>query len=150
MANAISRTWGKAGRPAGQAIVGRSPAQRVRVQRRAARAGLEEDVRRANALAHWMDSKFTVAGVPVGLDSIIGLVPAVGDTVTAAIALYPIYLAHRHGLGTGVKARMAANVLADWAVGLVPLVGDLFDVAFKANRRNAALLEQAAAAKGRA
>jgi hypothetical protein len=95
-----------------------------------------------------MDSRFNILGVRFGLDSIVGLIPGVGDTLTAAVGLYPLWVAHKHDLGTGLKLRMGLNLLADWAVGLVPVAGDLFDVAFKANLRNADLLERAAADRG--
>jgi len=110
---------------------------------------LEADLRRARVLAKLMDGQFEVAGVKFGLDAIIGLVPAVGDTITAAIALYPLYLARKHDLGKVVLTRMAINVGADWLTGLVPVIGDVADVAFKANLKNLALLEKAAEARRR-
>jgi hypothetical protein len=105
--------------------------------------GLDADLNRARRLATLLDSRFQVAGIKFGLEGIIGLLPVVGDTIGTAIGLYPLYLAQRHNLGTGVKARMAANLALDWAVGLVPLLGDLFDIAYKANLKNFALLENA-------
>ena len=109
-------------------------------------AELDRDVQRVKRLARWMDARFSLFGVKVGLDSIIGLVPIVGDTATSLIGLYPLHVARKHGLPPEVQLRMAGNVLADWVVGLIPLAGDLFDVAYKANLKNAELLEQAAAA----
>src|SRR5688572_28232946 len=88
---------------------------------------LEADLERARSLANWLDAKFSIMGIRVGMDSIVGLIPVVGDTLTAAAAAYPIYLAERHGLGRGTQARMGLNVLVDWVVGLVPLLGDVFD-----------------------
>ena len=108
-------------------------------------AELEEDLRRVRAFATLMDASFEVAGVKVGLDTLIGLVPVLGDTVSAALALYPLHIARKHKLSRWVRWRMSANVAADWAIGLIPFVGDVVDVAFKANMRNARLLEQAAA-----
>src|SRR5690606_35561900 len=99
----------------------------------------DSDLQRVRHLAKLLDAQFQIAGIPIGYDSIIGLVPVVGDTISAAISLYPIYLARRHGLGKLVLARMAGNVAVDWLIGTVPLIGDLFDVAFKANLRNLAL-----------
>jgi hypothetical protein len=106
---------------------------------------LDADLARVRMLAQAMDAQFEIAGVRVGWDAIIGLVPLIGDAVTAAIATYPIHIARRHKLGRLLQARMAGNVLLDWAVGSIPLVGDLFDVAFKANLKNAELLARAAA-----
>jgi hypothetical protein len=106
---------------------------------------LEGDLRRARLLANWLDAKFELAGIKFGLDAIVGLVPVVGDALTAIAGLYPIHLAKKHGLGKTVISRMAANVLIDWAVGEIPVLGDLFDVQFKSNIRNVELLEKAIA-----
>jgi hypothetical protein len=111
------------------------------------RAELQADLARARTLATWLDSQFEVAGIRFGFDAIIGLVPGVGDTVTSLIALYPLWIAKRHGLGKALQARMAFNVFVDWLPGLVPVVGDLIDVLYKANLKNFKLLEQAAERK---
>ena len=108
------------------------------------RAELLADLERARTLAKWLDSQFDVAGVKFGFDAIIGLIPGVGDTVTSLIALYPLWVAKRHGFGKALQARMAFNVLIDWLPGLVPVVGDVIDVFYKANLKNLKLLEQAA------
>lgn len=105
--------------------------------------GLEGDLERVRKLANLLDTRFNVAGVRFGLDSIVGLIPVVGDTVTTIVGLYPLAIARKHRLGKWVQARMGMNLLGDWVVGLVPLVGDLFDLGFKANVRNLRLLEQA-------
>ena len=64
------------------------------------------------------------------------------------MALYPVYVAQQHRVGLLTRARMIANVAVDWAVGLVPLVGDAFDVGFKANLKNLRLLERALRERG--
>ena len=110
----------------------------------AAAPDLDVDLARARRLAHLMDSQFSLAGVKFGLDSIVGLLPVVGDSLAAAVSLYPIWVARRHHLGQTVQARMALNVLMDWLPGMLPLVGDVIDVAFKANLKNLKLLERAA------
>jgi hypothetical protein len=119
--------------------------QAQRIERKAAAVDLELDLERVRTLANAMDAQFEIAGFKLGWDAIIGLVPVVGDVVSAAIAVYPIHVANKHSLGKTLQARMAANVLIDWAIGIVPLVGDLFDVGWKANLRNHKLLERAAA-----
>lgn len=106
---------------------------------------LAADIGRARQLADWLDTKYSVAGIRFGFDAIVGLVPVVGDLVGAAAGLFPVYVAQKHGLGKLVQLRMAGNLAVEWAVGSIPLVGDLFDVGFKANVRNVALLERAAA-----
>jgi hypothetical protein len=112
-------------------------------------ADLQGDLRRARALAKLLDTQFNVGGVRVGLEGLLGLVPVVGDTAGALLGLYPLWVARRHKLGKAVQAKMAANLLVEWTAGLVPYAGDLFDIAFKANLRNARLLEKAAASHTR-
>ena len=107
------------------------------------RAELLADLARARTLATWLDSQFEVAGVKFGFDAIIGLVTGVGDTITSLIGLYPLWVAKRHGLGKALQARMALNVAIDWVPGLLPVVGDLIDVFYKANLKNLKLLEAA-------
>ena len=94
-------------------------------------------------LARLLDTQFSVGGIRFGWDSLIGLIPGVGDIATAAMALYPVYLAHRHGLGRWTQLKMLGNVGLDALVGAVPVAGDVFDLAFKANRRNLALFREA-------
>jgi hypothetical protein len=110
---------------------------------------LEADLERARVLANWLDAKFSFVGVRFGIDSLVGLLPVVGDTLTALASAYPIWVAQRHDLGRTVQARMAFNVFLDWLPGLVPVVGDVFDVAYKANLKNLRLLEAAAEKKRR-
>jgi hypothetical protein len=119
--------------------------QTQRIERKAAARDLQADLERVRRLATLMDAEFEIAGFKLGWDAIIGLVPVVGDVASAAIAAYPIHVAHKHNLGNSLKARMAANVLIDWAIGLVPVLGDIADVGWKANLRNLKLLERAAA-----
>ena len=126
-----------------------SAVQTVRVQRKAAAVDLQADLERVRQLANLMDSQFEIAGIKLGWDAIIGLVPVVGDVVSAAVAMYPIHVARKHDLGKTLQARMAGNVLLDWAIGLMPIVGDFFDIGFKANLRNLKLLEKAATKRNR-
>jgi hypothetical protein len=111
---------------------------------------LEADLARVRQLATLLDAQFVFAGIKFGLDAIVGLIPVAGDIATALIGAYPLYIARKHNLGKVVRARMISNLLIDWAVGSIPLVGDIVDVGFKANLKNADLLEKAVAkAKGR-
>lgn len=106
------------------------------------RTSLDIDLKRAKQIAKLLDAQFEVAGVKFGLEAFLGLVPVVGDTVGALAGLYPIWVANRHKLGKAVQAKMAANLAVEWGGGLIPWVGDFFDVAFKANLRNVKLLEE--------
>lgn len=105
---------------------------------------LERDIERVRTLARTMDARFEIAGVKFGWDSIVGLVPVVGDVATAAVGLYPILIATKHGFSKATRLRMAANFALDLAVGAIPFAGDVFDLAFKSNLKNLTLLEKAA------
>jgi hypothetical protein len=93
-------------------------------------------------LSRWLDSLFRIPGTEwrVGLDAIIGLVPGIGDTVTTLVSFYILSAAARYGVPRVTMLRMALNVAIDYAVGAIPLVGDAFDVAWKANLKNMELL----------
>ena len=99
---------------------------------------------RLDRLAHNLDSRWRVPGTDIrfGWDSVLGLIPGVGDMAALAPAAYIWLEAHRMGAPAHVKARMAANTGIDWLVGSIPLVGDLLDIGLKANRRNVALLRR--------
>ena len=101
------------------------------------------DVARLRRLAHRMDKAFRlpIVGVRVGWDSILGLVPGIGDTLALAPAAYILKEAHRLGAPPSLLARMGANTGIDLVIGAVPLIGDLFDVGWKSNSRNVDLLQ---------
>ncbi len=95
-----------------------------------------------DALARLLDSRWRIPGTRIrfGVDAVVGLLPGLGDTATGLVSAYIVLRAHRHGAGAGLLTRMAGNVLLDTAVGSIPLLGTVFDVAFKANNRNIRLL----------
>jgi hypothetical protein len=107
-------------------------------------------------LAHNLDSRFRIPGTRIrfGWDSILGLVPGIGDIAAVAPGAYIWLEGHRLGVSNHVKGRMAFNLGVDWVIGSIPLLGDVLDVGFKANRRNVALIrehverERAAARRG--
>jgi hypothetical protein len=90
-----------------------------------------------------LDSAIPIPGTrfTLGIDQIIGLVPGVGDLVGGFLSLYIILEAARLGAPRGLLLRMGWNVAVDTLVGEVPVLGDLFDIGFKANIRNLALLD---------
>jgi len=99
--------------------------------------------RRLGKLAHMLDSAIPLpGGYRVGFDGIIGLVPGIGDLTGAAFSSYIIAEAHRLGVSRIVLMRMLGNMAVESLVGVIPVAGDLFDFAWKANRRNVALLER--------
>jgi hypothetical protein len=80
-------------------------------------------------------------GTRFGLDAVLGLVPGLGDVAGAALSGYVVLLAARMGAPASVVGRMIGNVALDTLVGTVPLLGDLFDIGYKSNTRNVALLD---------
>jgi hypothetical protein len=95
-------------------------------------------------LAKLMDAQFKVPGTNIrfGLDSLIGLIPGVGDLSTFAVSGYMLWIMANNGASGFLLARMVLNILIDAIVGMVPLLGDIFDIAFKANIRNMKLMQQ--------
>src|SRR5579862_1986768 len=95
-------------------------------------------------LAYWMDTAFVIPGLGIrfGFDAIIGLIPGLGDILTSLISLYILAAARRYGVPRATMMRMAFNIAVDTAVGSIPLLGDAFDVYWKANVMNVALLRR--------
>jgi len=99
---------------------------------------------RLRRLTRLLDTRWTIPGtrIGVGLDGIASLVPVAGDTLTALVSLHIIDEASRLGVPKRLIARMLGNVALDWAVGSIPVIGTIFDIAFKANVRNLRLIER--------
>ena len=100
--------------------------------------------KRIEAMEQLLERSFVIPGtrVPVGLDSIIGLIPVVGDLIAAAMGSYLIWEAKNLGLPKWKLARMAGNIAFDTAVGAVPVLGDAFDFAFRSNTRNLRIVKK--------
>lgn len=104
----------------------------------------EDAMARITLVANLMDSAFLIPGLNrrVGLDAVLGLVPGVGDALSAAIASYIIWEARQLGLPRWKIARMIGNVAVDTAIGAIPFAGDVFDVVFKSNQRNLRIIHE--------
>lgn len=100
--------------------------------------------RRLEAMETLLERIFVVPGIkrPVGLDSIVGLVPVVGDVVTAAMGAWLVWEGRNLGMSKFQVARMAGNVGVDTLLGAIPLVGDLFDFVFRSNTRNLRIVKR--------
>lgn len=103
---------------------------------------LQAGLARLDRLATLTDTQFRipVLGWRFGIEALIGLVPVIGDGIGALISLYLFIEATRMGAPWRLRGRMLGNILLDFVIGLLPLVGDIGDFAFKANTRNVALL----------
>ena len=104
----------------------------------------QERLNQVQFLARIMDDQFLVPGTNIrfGWDTILGLFPGICDALTSAISLLIVHHARQTGASPLLLARMIGNVGVDFLLGSIPLVGEAFDFAWKANRKNARLLEQ--------
>lgn len=103
----------------------------------------DKELDRLDRLANLMDMKFGLPGtnLRMGLDGIVGLIPGIGDTLTLGVSGYIVHRAYKAGVSPLILSRMIWNIFIDWAIGIIPFVGDLFDVTWKANRMNVDMLK---------
>lgn len=104
----------------------------------------EAALRRARGMSRLLDEAVRIPGTRfrVGLDPILGVVPAGGDAVAAALSLYPVAEAYRLGVSRGTLAKMLALVALDAVVGSIPVIGPVFDAFLKVNEWNVGALER--------
>lgn len=92
-------------------------------------------------IATLMDSQFSIAGIRFGLDPLLGLLPGIGDLLTAAVSIYILAQAAFLGATPSVLIRMGWNILVDNLLDAVPVLGQIFDFAWRSNNKNVDLLE---------
>ena len=99
---------------------------------------------RVEALEKLLERAFHIPGtkIPFGLDSIIGLVPVLGDLITAAMGAYIVWEARNLGMSKWQLIRMTANVGIDTAIGAIPIVGDAFDLVWRSNTKNLRIIKK--------
>lgn len=99
---------------------------------------------RVEAMEKMLERAFVIPGInrPIGVDSIVGLVPVVGDIVTALMGAYIVWEARNLGMSKMQLTRMAANIGIDTALGAIPLAGDLFDFFWRSNSRNLRIIRK--------
>jgi hypothetical protein len=97
-----------------------------------------------DSLAKLMDAQFKIPGTNIrfGLDALIGLVPGAGDFATFLVSGYMMLTLAKNGASGFVLARMGLNVIIDSLIGAIPILGDVFDVTFRANTRNMKLMHE--------
>ena len=103
-----------------------------------------ERLNRLRRIAVLLDARYGIPGTPFrfGVDTIVGLVPGIGDAATGLVSAYIILEAYRMGIKPSTLRQMARNVAIDVVVGAVPVLGDTFDLFWKANLKNIALIER--------
>jgi Domain of unknown function (DUF4112) len=101
-----------------------------------------DTIARLDFIARLLDTAFAVPGTNIrfGIEAVIRLMPGIGDAVASALSCVILMEAHRLGVPTRILARMVANVLLEGTAGAMPVVGDMFDIMFRANRRNIRIL----------
>jgi hypothetical protein len=99
---------------------------------------------RVEAMEKLLERSLSIPGtkIPIGLDALAGLIPVVGDLITAAMGAWIVWEGRNLGMPKWQLWRMAANVGFDTAVGAVPVVGDLFDFAFRSNSKNLRIIKR--------
>jgi hypothetical protein len=103
---------------------------------------------RVAQIADLLDNRFSILGIRFGWDAILGLIPGVGDVITSIIACYLVLVAMQTGASWSLLLRMSVNIVVDFFVSEIPLIGDIGDVWLRANRRNARLLKEHLEEKG--
>ncbi len=91
-----------------------------------------------------LDNKFTIpfTQIKFGIDFLIGLIPTIGDWLSFGISSIIVFAIVRRGVGIGMLLKMMGNITMDATIGSIPILGDIFDLKFKANRRNVEMLKQ--------
>lgn len=93
---------------------------------------------RLESLATLMDARFNIPflPIPIGLDTIVGLIPGIGDTISLGVSGVIVAGAHRINVPKRHLTHMCVNMFIDWLIGLIPIIGDLFDIGWRGNLRN--------------
>jgi len=104
----------------------------------------EEKLLRLKLLGNRLDEIITIPGTKykIGIDPIIGIFPVIGDLLGSIISIYIIYSGSKMGVSSQVIAKMSLNLGIDFTVGLIPVFGDIFDMGWKANKKNIELIEK--------
>lgn len=105
---------------------------------------VDDRLKSLDDLARLLDARWRIPGTGIrfGADAVAGLLPGVGDLATGLVSAYIVVRAANHGAPSHLLARMVGNVVIDTTVGSIPILGSVFDLFFKANKRNVRLLRR--------
>jgi hypothetical protein len=103
-----------------------------------------DELLHAQALANLLDTavKIPFIGIPVGLDFLVGLIPVIGDTAMLLASFRIVHLGRKLGIPKELQTSMVRNTIFDFGLGFVPILGDLVDLFFKANKKNVRIMER--------
>ena len=99
-------------------------------------------LKNARYIANLLDNRFNIFGFKFGIDPILGMVPWFGDLVSLGLSLYVIWIAKNMGAPQSLISRMGVNIFLDFFMGSIPVIGDILDFFFKANKKNLQMLEE--------
>ncbi len=105
---------------------------------------LEEKLTRLRQLSENLDESFTIPGTNIkfGIDALIGLVPGGGDLIGSLFSLYLLRTAIKMKLPKSAILSIMFNIIIDTTIGIVPVIGDIFDIFWKSNKRNMRIIEK--------
>ena len=103
---------------------------------------MHKHIKTARTITYWLEGKYKIGYFKFGFDALLGIIPGIGDVVPALLSGYLIWIAYRIKLPQEKVSKMIANIILDFIIGSIPLVGDLTDFMFKSNIKNLAILEE--------
>lgn len=103
---------------------------------------MDQKLAQARLVANLLDRQFKVGNVSFGLESFLGFLPFIGDAIGVLLALYIYKMGHNMGISRKHKIQMIFNIILDFTFGLIPFLGDAFDIFYKANVKNLEILEK--------
>src|SRR5690606_13700634 len=103
---------------------------------------MNSHIKNARMLTDLLENKFSLFGFKFGLDPIIGFIPFFGDALTFLLSAYIIWIAHNSDVPGHAITKMWRNIIFDFFIGSVPVIGDISDFFYKASTKNLKILEQ--------
>jgi hypothetical protein len=102
---------------------------------------MENHIKAASIVAHLLDNRFNFLGIKFGMNGVLGLIPGIGDIVTGLLSMYLVWIGLKMRLPASAIGEMMGNVMTNFLLGLVPVVGDFADFFHKGNLKNLKILK---------
>ncbi len=103
---------------------------------------LQKHYRIIRSLTDLLDNKFDVLGIKFGIDPLLGIIPGLGDVISFALSIYLLLIAVQMSIPNKIVYKMLVNIVLDFLIGLIPILGDFTDFFYKSNARNLDLLDR--------